>query len=71
MTEPKTMYLLMRLVYWKTAEMITNLNSPVRVARPADAPECIGFCLVFATREAAVEAAADGDTIQPIRAVSP
>ena len=71
MTDPKTMYLLMRLVHWETASMTTNLNYPVQVARPADAPECIGFCLVFATREAAIEAAEDGETIVPIQAVAP
>lgn len=68
-TEAETMYLLMRVVSWETMGMITNMGDPVRVARPGVAPECVGFCLVFASLEAATEAASDGEKILPVRKV--
>jgi hypothetical protein len=62
-TEAETMYLLMRVVSWETMGMITNMGDPVL------APECVGFCLVFASLEAATEAASDGEKILPVRKV--
>ena len=60
---PETMYLLMRVTRWETMKL--NIGYPV--GRPADAPDCVGFCLVFATQEAAVEAAEDGEKIVAVR----
>ena len=68
-TLPETMYLLMRVVRWETAAMVTNMDDPVAVRRPDDAPDCVGFCLVFASKEAAIEAADEGETIQPVRRI--